>query len=650
MKVHKLVGALALPLAIGGVQAEQLKMESILVTAHAPVSQQDNFLANLAVLDASDIELQQPQDIHQLLDGIKGVYVSREGGAGGVNSISIRGAEANFTAVLIDGVAVNDPTNTRGGSFDLATMSAAQLQRVELVTGPRSVVFGSDALAGVVKLITAPGDGEASGIKLFHEVQEYGAFRSAGRATLAGGGHALSVQGTREDSGAVWQGSERQLEEAALHYRLKLDSALLQIGGREARFDKRAYPEQSGGPRHAQSDARDRSTGSDQTAYVSGEWSPLEHWRLATQYTEYHRELDYHSPGIVPYDSVPENFYVADYRRQQWRVVSETNWAGVNINVGIDRRWENGVSDGAVVFPGVPVDDAGFLVGLPSAPADTGLVVPLAITLDTDYALRRTTEGQFAEVNWQSRHSVLLSAGLRKDDVDGEQEVVRRYLLGLPLSAWGRVNLSYSEGFKAPSFFALGHGLVGNPELKPERVSSYQVDVSAQLSDFDIELALFDADYRDLIDFDSESFTNVNRDRVRSRGAELSLATNLQSWTLRGSVSHVEINVENSDRNLANRPQNTATFDLSKQWDESLSWHSRLRWIDKQYASSMHSGESREYQLDDYLLWDTVLRWQALSSLELSAGIKNIADVSYEEAVGFPGAGRSLRLSVAYSL
>ena len=63
---------------------------------------------------SGDMQLQQPLDINQLLDGIEGVYVSREGGPGGVNSVSIRGAEPNFTVVLVDGVALNDPTNTRG--------------------------------------------------------------------------------------------------------------------------------------------------------------------------------------------------------------------------------------------------------------------------------------------------------------------------------------------------------------------------------------------------------------------------------------------------------------------------------------------------------------------------------------------------------
>lgn len=417
------------------------------------------------------------------------------------------------------------------------------------------------------------------------------------------------MQATREDSGSVWQGSSRALTEGAAHYRLGLENTLLQIGGRQADFEKVAYPEQSGGREFSRNDDRDRSDGRDQTAYLSGELSPSENWRLAVQYSEYDRQLDYHSPGIAPYDNVPENFYVADYRRNQWRLVSDLSYADVNINLGVDRRWEEGVSEGAVIFPNIPLDALGFLPGLPSTPVETGLSAPTPLALDTDYHLRRTTRGRFVQVNWQAGNELVFSAGLRRDDTDDYREIVRRYLMGIPLWEWGRVNLSYSEGFKSPSFFALGHGLVGNPELKPERVDSYQLDFYFQWGTFEFELGVFETEYTNLIDFDAEAFTNVNRNSVQSHGGELAVLTRRADWNLRGSVSHVNIDIEDSDRNLANRPQNTAILEVSWQPGERLSWYNRLRWIDEQFATSLHTGASREYVLDRYTMWDTLLRW-----------------------------------------
>mgnify|MGYP003147640765 FL=1 len=206
-------------------------LESMLVTANAPVEQARNWLEDRNAISSGDMQLQQPLDINQLLDGIEGVYVSREGGPGGVNSVSIRGAEPNFTVVLVDGVALNDPTNTRGGSFDTSTVSPDHVSRVELIKGPHSLAYGSDALAGVVKLITAPDREERTSLRFYSEAQQYGAARHSGSATLANERHALSVQATREDSGSVWQGSSRALTEGAAHYRFGLENTLLQIGG-----------------------------------------------------------------------------------------------------------------------------------------------------------------------------------------------------------------------------------------------------------------------------------------------------------------------------------------------------------------------------------------------------------------------------------
>ena len=268
------------------------------------------------------------------------------------------------------------------------------------------------------------------------------------------------------------------------------------------------------------------------------------------------------------------------------------------------------------------------------------------LALDTDYQLRRTTDGRFAELNWQSQRAVVISAGIRRDASDNRRETVRRYRIGIPLGE-SRVNVSYSEGFKLPSFFALGHALVGNPDLKPERVKSYELEWLAEFYGVGLEVALFETRYRDLIDFDADAFTNVNRNRVNSRGGEVALQYRWHHWQLRGSLSHVSIDIEDSDRRLTDRPEYTATLELNWQPTDKLSWHNRLRWIDEQFATSLHTGESREYILDDYALWDSILCWQVTRTLALTAGLENAGDTRYHEAVGFPGPGRLLRVGMS---
>ena len=89
-----------------------------------------------------------------MLRRVAGVHIDQVGGRGGTGSLYLRGADPNYTLVLVDGVRVNDPTNARGGSFDFSTFDVADIERVEIARGPYSAVYGGDALAGVVNIVT----------------------------------------------------------------------------------------------------------------------------------------------------------------------------------------------------------------------------------------------------------------------------------------------------------------------------------------------------------------------------------------------------------------------------------------------------------------------------------------------------------------
>ncbi len=629
-------------------------LESVLVTAHAPEAVSSQHATSVEQLDAEAIRAQQAVNTAQLLSSFEGVYASVEGGPGGVSSLSVRGAEPNFTVVLIDGVAVNDPTNVRGGSFDLATLSSSHIRGVELVKGAHSLAYGSDALSGVLKVLTGPGQASANQLSLENEWRGRGAYRRsvqlAGVANTASGSHVVGFQAANDDSGELWQGSERSLQEHGVHYRFDLEPARFQLGSRQARFDKRAYPEQSGGPRLASTDDQDVSEGEDLSAYLSASLELHDNWLLSAQYTQYDRDFDFYSPGIAPYNNVPENFYDADYQRRQWRLVNQLNWQNWSLGFGIDRRAELGESRGAVVFTNIPADAVGFLLGLPAAPVETGASIPVPIRLDTDYRLSRDSNGLFAELGWAGDSGLWASLGLRQDSTDGDREQVARYAFGAEVSENWQVGLYVSEGFKLPSFFALGHGLVGNPDLKPERARSVELSLAGQYRRWQWDVALFDNEYRDLIDFDPDNFTNVNRNRVNGRGTELSASWQSDRIDMSAGYTFVETNIEDSERDLANRPEQLLHFDVNWRFAENWSWYQRVSWVDEQHATSLHTGETRAYLLDDYLLWDMHVRWRASEHLGVYAGVENALDTDYEEAVGFPGPKRWFRLGFSLSL
>jgi vitamin B12 transporter len=134
-----------------------LAMEHTLTTgAYSPVAVGD-LTATTDILDRDRIEVLNKRTVAQLLKTVPGVLVEELGGPGGLTAVSIRGGESNFTLVLLDGVAVNDPTNTRGGGFDFSRLNPASVERIEIVRGSQSAIYGSDALAGVINIITRRG-------------------------------------------------------------------------------------------------------------------------------------------------------------------------------------------------------------------------------------------------------------------------------------------------------------------------------------------------------------------------------------------------------------------------------------------------------------------------------------------------------------
>src|SRR5262245_55187328 len=126
----------------------------IVVTGSRVASDPADVGANVTVLAREDFDVEKPVKLADVLDRVAGVHVDQVGGRGGTGSLYLRGADPNYTLVLVDGVRVNDPTNARGGSFDFSTFDVADVERVEVARGPYSAVYGGDALAGVINIIT----------------------------------------------------------------------------------------------------------------------------------------------------------------------------------------------------------------------------------------------------------------------------------------------------------------------------------------------------------------------------------------------------------------------------------------------------------------------------------------------------------------
>jgi outer membrane cobalamin receptor len=133
-----------------------LELEPVVVTATVAPTPLGQTTAPVTIISREQIAVQQATGVTDLLRQVPGVHIDQAGARGGISSVYVRGSDPNFTVVLIDGVKVNDPTNSRGGSFDFSTLSTDNIERIEIVRSPLSAVYGSDALGGVINIRVVP--------------------------------------------------------------------------------------------------------------------------------------------------------------------------------------------------------------------------------------------------------------------------------------------------------------------------------------------------------------------------------------------------------------------------------------------------------------------------------------------------------------
>lgn len=599
-------------------------MEELLVTGS--YSPRAAITSAVSVLDGPQIAALNKRTLAGLLKTIPGLLVEEQGGPGGLTAVSIRGGEANFTLVLLDGVPVNDPTNTRGGGFDFANLNSALVARIEVVRGAASAIYGSDAVAGVINIITRrPRSGHTQALALERGEEGYADYGATALGRAAQLDYALEV--THRDDGDPVPGSGRESDSASVRLGWQPNARHeLRLSYRYVEGERATYPEQSGGPRLAVLDDLDEAEYEDTVVAASWQAQVQDDWRSRISLTRFDHEEKYLSPGIPPFFEVPPNGAETDFRRDQLQWVNSLTLArGLQLDLGADYQDERGESTGYVTF-----------FGDRSA---------------TDFELNRGSTGLFATLSAQPMAGLLLNSGIRYDDPEGfDAEVSPQLGARLDVGSGVAVVANWGESFKLPSFFALGHALVGNPELQPEQAVSWDAGLAWESGAGQrIAATYFFNDFTDLVDFDDETFRNVNRQTVETSGVELEAHWPLSAdIALRANGTYTDIDVKGEDTVLSGRPQWTGGvllhWQLAAHWDTALDY----RYTGSQWSISRHTGEEVAAKLADYHRVDWTLQWQPARRWQLRLALDNLLDETYETAIGFSAPGRAIRIGIQF--
>ncbi|MEM9743715.1 MAG: TonB-dependent receptor [Pseudomonadota bacterium] len=564
------------------------------------------------------LEALAPISVQDALRSLPGVFLSQPGGRSGVPSLSIRGAESNFALVLVDGVRVNDPNNTRGGSFDFSTLDVAEITTMQLVRGPASAVYGSDAMAGVLNVRTfdRQSDSRLSVDAADDEMRRYSLRLNQELTDELYANATLSRSSEEYAGGASFDGDFARVN-------LVSESTGLEwsLSAAFAETEQRAFPEDSGGDRFAAQSALDRRDSESLTLNGSLRYALTENLALVTRASWLDREEDFRSPGILPGPrsdfGVPPNEAVSDLERIEVTSFVTGDYGRVNWVTGLDWRQEDGASVGEVTFLG-----------------------PTAFEIDRDQL------GVFGELSFAVSDRLTLEGSLRSDSTDDEGEQTT-YGFAATYAVADRTSLiaRTGTGFKLPSFFALASPLVGNPALEAETVRNWEVGVAHSTDSLSVQLVYFDSAYKDLVDFDSELFTNVNRSQVDTSGVDLSVQGSVDRLNLgyRALLSYVDVDAPNP---LRQRPDWRYGFDLFWSPTDRWSFTGSVNYTGDRFDSSI---PRPSVTLDSYLRTDVLASYSLTDRLKISIGALNLFDEAFEDADGFTGQGRQVRARMQWS-
>lgn len=604
--------------------------EEVVVTATRSASELSRVAESITVISAEQARASQKLALSDLLTSVPGVTVNRTGGLGKQTSLRIRGAESEHTLVLIDGVKLNDPSSP-GGGFDFADLLVNDIARIEVLRGAQSALWGSQAIGGVVNIITpvpqGPLSAAASGELGSYESTEVTARAEAGSERFAWrvGGNYLTTDGVssfderlggREDDGYRNVGAHTR----ALWYINDAVTAEVRSYWWRGRSDIDGFPP----PTFALGDTREYS--------ITRQWVSYAGISIDTLGGRLKHRL-----GVAHTDTDRQN------RDPNLRV--DTTFDADGRNLRLEYQGTLQISDTLSTVFGIEREKSRFSTASPTELNPNPVPLRNEITLDSTYGLV-----QFSPVE-----PLTFTAGLRYD----EHETFGSSTTAQTGAAWSvssstLLRASYGEGFKAPTLYQL-FSEYGTPSLAPEESDDWDVGVEQRLGDSVVVSATyFERDTKNMIDFVSCFGSSLpqcaiqpsgfyeNVAQTTADGVELSVAAQITD-RLHFDANYTQMNAENATpgsnfgKDLRRRPRESAHAELSYLWPISLATT-----LAAQYVGSSFEDVANRFELDEYVLVDVRASYQASASLEIYGRVENLFDEQYETTRRYGTLGRGV--------
>jgi vitamin B12 transporter len=593
--------------------------DDILVTPLRGESLAEQNASSITVITGEQIRQRRQSTVLEVLRSVPGLDVVQSGGPGRQTSVFMRGANSEHTKVLLDGIPLNDPSSpNRAFDFsslavdNFSSLSVDNIERIEIVRGPQSMAYGSDAIGGVINIITRRGEGPMSI-----------------RASAMGGSF-----GTHQERVAISGGDERKYYSITASY---FDTnGISAVSSRFGGIEKDAF----------------------QNAVISGRvgWNLTETVNIdyVFRYTDSDTEVD----GFQVDNTIREN------RQQQFfhglQLESQHVDGLIVSRVGFRQTDTNRIDTDPGAF-GTPEFDGDFRQI--DWQGTLQLTEHNVFTAGIDYwqeearttsnpSVARNLAGLYLQDQFSFDDWSFTTVGVRWDDhsTAGTAQTYRFTQLFRLDETGTKIHGSSGRGFKAPSvaqsstFFFLG-----DPTLAPEFSKGWDVGIGQVLfGNVTLDLTYFRNDFRDLIVFDFPTFSLQNVGLAESSGVELTAYVQLTCGSsLAASYTYTDTENLVTSTQLLRRPRNKASLSFHHRfYDDRASLNAYLNYV----GSRQDFGTVGVTTLEDYFRFDLTGTYLVNQHWELFARVDNVTDTDYEEAFGFatPGIGAFLGVNYAH--
>ena len=605
-----------------------LELPNMVVTATRTETPEDEVGSAITVISAEDIVAKRITNVADALRTVPGLDVIRSGGIGQPTAVYLRGANANHTLVLVDGVEMNDPSSPNG-AFDFANLQTDNIERIEVVRGAASAAYGSDAMGGVINVITKKGQGAT----------KY-------TATAEGGSY-----DTWKTTGAISGSTER------INY--SLDASRMETAGFSAADHTMGNTDPNG---HRNNTVSGRSgikvndnldlgltlrynegkTFNDDCGGVSCD--------NTGNYNTFNELFTRGFGHLKLFDGLWEQTIGSAYSRTDRNNVTVFNPASLNsygnsiaANLGekvkLDYQSIFNVHKASTITLGVE-EEADSLSSSAASPDlyGTNASIPQK-TMNTISGYLQDQINLF--------DSSFTTVGVRYDDNNrfGGHETWRVNELYNFKETGTRLKGNYGTGFKAPSLNQLYDTIYGsgNASLKPETSVNWDAGLEQDIIRKKVMagVSYFNNNFDNLIDFLKVApYTNNNISRAKVSGVETFLELHpINDLTFRGTYTYQQTLNLVTDIHLLHRPRNKASFDADYQFVEKAHVHLNVLMVGQKADSAYISGESVPLTIGSYALLNLAGSYDVHKNVQLFARIDNVLNKQYEEVYGYGTSG-----------